>query len=104
MRNLLCSFAIFISACSSTPAAPLAPSAETGRKVYLANCIACHSADPNKDGPLGPAVQGASTALLEARVLRAEYPAGYQPKRETKMMTPLPHLKGSIDDLALFLK
>ena len=49
--------------------------------------------DPRTDGSLGPAVAGASLELLTARVLRAEYPAGYTPKRETRVMVPLPHLE-----------
>ena len=69
-----------------------------------ANCTACHNADPAKDGPLGPAIFGSSKELIEARVLRAEYPAGYTPKRKTKVMVALPQLKGDLDSLAAFLK
>ena len=42
--------------------------------------------------------------LIEARVLRAEYPAGYTPQRNTRQMVPLPKLEPFIDDLALYLK
>jgi mono/diheme cytochrome c family protein len=59
----------------------------------MANCIACHSMNPAQDGALGPAVAGASLALLEARVLRGEYPEGYVPKRPSRVMIPLPHLE-----------
>ncbi|MGH7825384.1 MAG: c-type cytochrome, partial [Candidatus Binatia bacterium] len=45
-----------------------------GRAVYVANCIACHNRDPSKDGPLGPAVLGSPKELLEALLLRNEYP------------------------------
>lgn len=69
----------------------------------MANCIACHSPDPSRDGPLGPALKGSPRELVEARVLRVEYPKGYTPKRPTKLMTPLPHLAPSIPDLAAFL-
>ena len=89
-------------ACSSQSA--LSPEAERGRQVYQAQCIACHSADPAKDGPLGPAVKGASRALLEARLLRGAYPPGYQPKRPSAVMQPMPHLASSLDDLAAFLR
>ena len=75
-----------------------------GQGAYMANCIACHNMDPAKDGAVGPAIKGASRELIEARVIKAVYPAGYKPKRTTKLMPPMPHLAGSIDDLAAFLK
>ncbi len=76
---------------------------EGGRSVYNANCIACHSMDPTKDGALGPAVSGSSPALLETRVLRGEYPEGYEPKRTTRVMIPLPHLEPRLPELAAYL-
>ena len=77
---------------------------EAGRSVYNANCIACHSLDPTKDGALGPAVAGASLDLLEARVIRAEYPEGYEPKRATRVMVALPHLETRLPELAAYLE
>jgi len=74
-----------------------------GRGVYNGNCIACHAMDPRQDGALGPAVAGASPELLEARVMRAEYPAGYAPKRATRVMIPLPHLKDKLPELSAYL-
>jgi mono/diheme cytochrome c family protein len=74
-----------------------------GRKIYELNCIACHTADPGHDGALGPAVAGASRELLEERILRGSYPAGYTPKRGTRNMAPLPHLAPVIPDLAAYL-
>ena len=74
-----------------------------GHSVYNANCIACHSLDPTKDGALGPAVSGTSLALLEARVLRSEYPEGYTPKRPTKVMIALPHLEPRLPELVAYL-
>jgi mono/diheme cytochrome c family protein len=71
--------------------------------VYAANCLACHAADPARDGALGPAVAGASRALIEARVLRAEYPPGYTPKRDSRVMVALPHLAGDLDALEAYL-
>lgn len=79
------------------------PNAERGKRVYLAQCTACHNSDPSRDGPIGPAVKGSSEALLEARILRASYPPGYIPKRKTKAMPPQPFLKSAIPDLAAFL-
>jgi mono/diheme cytochrome c family protein len=74
-----------------------------GRAVYLSICTACHNADPNLDGSIGPANAGAPRELVEAKVLRGEYPPGYTPKRPSKAMPPLPHLAASIDDLTAFL-
>lgn len=76
---------------------------EAGRGVYNANCTACHSMDPTQDGALGPAVSGASLSLLEARVLRGKYPEGYAPKRPSRVMIPLPHLKTKLPELAAYL-
>ncbi|MEZ4278327.1 MAG: cytochrome c [Myxococcota bacterium] len=108
------------AAAGSAPASPAEPatsdsgaSADTrspealaaaGRGVYNANCIACHAMDPRIDGALGPAVAGASAELIAARVLRAEYPEGYTPKRETRVMVPLPHLEPKLPELTAYLQ
>ena len=76
---------------------------QRGRRVYVANCTVCHNTDPALPGSIGPAVAGSPRALIEARVLRAEYPPGYTPKRSTHAMVALPQLAGSIDDLAAYL-
>ena len=75
-----------------------------GQQIWLGQCVACHNPDPGKDGPIGPAVKGASKDLLEARLVNAAYPPGYKPKRETKVMPPRPDLVASIPDLAAFLR
>jgi len=75
-----------------------------GRGIYLANCAVCHNSDPAKDGPLGPAIKGSSRPLLEARVLSANYPPGYKPKRNTSAMPPMPYLKSEIPNLEAFLR
>jgi len=85
------------------PATP-AELAARGRTVYMANCIACHSQDPTMDGALGPAIAGSSRELIEARVMRAEYPPGYEPKRDSRVMIALPHLGGELDALAAYLQ
>ncbi len=77
---------------------------ERGRRAYVANCTACHNPDPAKDGTLGPAVAGSSLALIEARVLRAEYPPGYTPKRPSALMPAQPYLKKDVPDLAAYLE
>lgn len=92
---------LFFTACSDKKAEQ--SPADRGKQVYFANCIACHSADPTKDGTLGPAVKGSPKELVTARVMKAEYPPGYTPKRQTKIMVALPHLEKSIDDLVAFL-
>jgi mono/diheme cytochrome c family protein len=74
-----------------------------GRIVYAANCISCHSTNPALDGPLGPSIKGSSLELVEARVLRGEYPPGYAPKRTTKMMQKLPLTQENVQDLHAFL-
>ena len=55
------------------------------------------------DGTLGPAVAQSSRALVEARVLRAEYPPGYTPKRDTATMPALPFLAPEVPYLAAYL-
>ena len=77
---------------------------ERGKRVYVANCIACHNPDPTREGTLGPAVAGSSLALVEARVLRAEYPPGYTPKRSSALMPAQPFLKADVPALAAYLE
>ena len=79
------------------------PKVLAGRGVYLANCIACHNMNPERDGSLGPAIKGSSLELLQARVLRGEYPPGYAPKRATKMMVKLPLMEADVEKLHAFL-
>jgi mono/diheme cytochrome c family protein len=74
-----------------------------GRGVYLANCVACHSNDPSKDGSIGPAIAGSSKELHEARVLSTNYPPNYKPKRPTKVMPQFPFLKEDLPYLAAYL-
>jgi mono/diheme cytochrome c family protein len=87
------------------PAAVLTPEelVEGGRSTYNANCTACHNIDATQDGALGPAVAGSSLALLEARVMRGKYPEGYEPKKATMVMVPLPHLEPRLNELTAYL-
>jgi mono/diheme cytochrome c family protein len=82
----------------------LSPSAERGRQVYLAHCIACHNTDPSQAGAVGPPLRGASRALLEAKVLNGTYPPGYTPKRPMKVMVPIPAVAPDIGALADYLR
>ena len=75
-----------------------------GRQVYLAQCIQCHNANPAIPGPVGPGVKGASRALLDAKVVRGEYPPGHRPQRLTRVMPPQPTLAPDIAALAAYLK
>ena len=78
--------------------------AARGRQTYLAQCIQCHNANPAIAGPVGPPVKGASRALLEAKIVRGEYPPGYTPQRPTRVMPPQPTLAPDIPALAAYLK
>ena len=77
--------------------------AKRGRAVFLANCVACHNNDPSRDGPIGPAIRGASQELLVARVLSTKYPPNYRPKRPTNIMPQFPFLKDEIPNLTAYL-
>jgi mono/diheme cytochrome c family protein len=77
--------------------------AQRGEVVYRTNCISCHGPDPNQAGALGPAIAGSPRDLIEARVLHRSYPAGYQPKRHTHLMQPMPWMAPHIDDLTAYL-
>jgi mono/diheme cytochrome c family protein len=101
------SFALSLNSCSKeseNKASGKDPDFERGRAVYVANCIACHNSDPAKDGPIGPAIKGSPKELVESRVLRTQYPAGYTPKRNTKIMPTFPFLKNEIPYLAAYLR
>lgn len=77
--------------------------AKKGRTVYQSYCIACHNADPKRPGSIGPEIFGSSKELLEARLLRAEYPPGYTPKRPTQAMPKMPQLASEIEALHAYL-
>jgi mono/diheme cytochrome c family protein len=95
---------LVLVACSQGEAGdPAAALAKRGEQVFQNNCTACHAREPGREGPVGPAVAGASLQLLEAKVLRNEYPPGYTPKRDTKAMIPLVHLEPELPALAAYL-
>lgn len=106
-------FTFWLTACTQNPSssepAPDSREAQTaalvqrGRVIYQTQCIACHNSDPKRAGTLGPDVFNSSRELLEARLMKAEYPAGYKPKRETHTMVALPHLKNELDAVHAFL-
>ena len=86
-----------------TPQDPKAALIDRGHSVYQANCTACHAPDPRIAGSSGPDIAHSSQELIEARVMRLEYPKDYKPKRSSHMMTALPQLKDDIPALAAYL-
>ena len=74
-----------------------------GKVVYETVCTACHARAPGEPGPVGPAIAGASFELLEAKVLRNEYPPGYTPKRDTQAMVPFPHVEPDLPAIHAYL-
>jgi len=93
---------LMLPACKKEAAAPVDPF-QRGKTVYMSRCIACHNINPREVGSLGSAVFGSSRELLEARVLRGEYPPGYAPKKNSKLMPPMPELASDIEALHTFL-
>ena len=86
------------------PDDPQARLVARGKHYYDNVCVACHSGDPSVDGTLGPAVAGSTEALVEAKVMRAEYPPGYTPKRNTATMPRFPYLEPEIGAIAAYLQ
>lgn len=108
MRGILALLLVSVlTGCEKKSEAPTKTAAaedpNRGRAIYLSNCAACHNPDPSKDGSVGPAIKGAARELIEARILRASYPPGYKPKRNTAAMPAQPYLESSIPDLVAFL-
>lgn len=99
IRNLfvLLVLSSFLSACG--PDEPMSP----GKRIYVGNCAMCHTMDPTRGGPRGPAVAGASVELLERKLLDGKYPKGYEPKRRTALMPRFPGIKPFIHELAEYL-
>jgi mono/diheme cytochrome c family protein len=89
---------------ANAPAAAAEADAGRGEEIYAKVCTTCHGADPSQDGTTGPAIAGASLELVEAKVLRGEYPPGYTPKRPSAAMPPLPYLNGDVANIAAYLQ
>ena len=108
MRPPVLTAALFVSVASAgargagCPPKNVDPAVARGKQAY-ATCAACHNMNPALDGAVGPAIKGSSKELIAARVMKAEYPAGYTPKRATHLMPAQPQMANSIDDLAAFL-
>lgn len=89
--------------CSGDDGSDADPLVARGKTIYANVCTACHAANPSVDGALGPAIAGSSPELVEARLLRGEYPPGYQPKRPSQVMPKFPNLASEIDALSAYL-
>lgn len=103
---LLLGASIVATGCSPDPGqgAEAPDLVQQGKLVYLNVCIACHNGNPALDGSVGPAIAGASEALLTAKLLRGEYPPGYTPKRPGSGVMPrFPQFAEQIPALAAFL-
>ncbi|MCH2169387.1 cytochrome c [Myxococcota bacterium] len=83
--------------------APESDAAARGKVTYMNICIACHAADPSENGVLGPPIANASMELLEAKVIRGEYPKGYVPKRAGSTMPNYAYVEAQLPDLQAFL-
>lgn len=76
-----------------------------GEQTFALGCASCHNfKDPFSRGMQGPAIARSSRELLEARIMRAEYPPGYTPKQAGNTMAKLPQYKDRIDNLHAFLQ
>jgi mono/diheme cytochrome c family protein len=74
-----------------------------GKHYYQNVCIACHHGDPNVDGTLGPALAGSPLEVIEAKVMRGEYPEGYTAKRDTATMPRFEFLGPELANIAAYL-
>ena len=95
--------AIVAVACSGESGESVDPAVARGEKIYRNICVVCHNADPTQPGSVGPANAGASRELLEAKLLRGEYPTGYTPQRNTQQMPRFEFLEPNLDDIEAFL-
>ena len=75
----------------------------SGKRVYENVCLICHAADPRERGSLGPPIAGAALPLLEAKVLRGEYPPGYQPVQPGATMPKFEFVEPKLADVAAYL-
>jgi len=91
-------------ACGSREEGPaLDAAAARGKMVYENVCTACHHRDPRQAGALGPELAGAPPELIEAKVMRNEYPPGYAPKRPSATMPKYEYLAPNLADLSAYL-
>lgn len=92
------------AAAPSDPAVPARGDAARGREIYGNICSTCHGSSPTEAGTVGPAIAGSPPELVEAKVLRGEYPPGYTPKRGSRAMPPMPFLEDHLPDIVAYLQ
>jgi mono/diheme cytochrome c family protein len=100
---LLTALALALAGCGKGDSAAARSPAEKGRTLYSLHCTACHNPDPARDGALGPSVMGSDLDLLRARIIQGDYPAGYTPKRPTRIMQKLPLSEEDVKALHAYL-
>ncbi len=80
---------------------------QKGKGIYVSLCIACHNLNPRLPGALGPDLAGSSLELLQAKVLKSQYPTNYTPKigaKNAKVQMPaMPFLEKDILAIHAFL-
>lgn len=85
---------------SQTLLAQDAATLNKGKLLYLSNCIQCHNKDPNMKGSLGPEMVDAPLSVMTSKVMTGVYPAvlpaGFTPKRTSKVMRKIPKLEKDI--------
>ena len=95
-KAVIVSYPFDVKPLSSVDASALA----RGAKVYKANCVRCHNADPNLKGNLGPEQVDAPFEVVVSKIMTGKYPdplpKGFVPKRKTKVMASLKSLKADI--------
>lgn len=77
---------------------------EEGRRVYIANCIRCHNADPTKRGSIGPDLFTTPLEVFRTKVPKGSYPPKYIPKRKTKVMPRFPSLADKVDFIYQYIQ
>ena len=81
---------------------------DKGRRLYLSNCLQCHNKDPNVKGSIGPEMVDAPLDVMTSKVMTGKYPeklpAGFVPKRQTKLMRPIPKLKADIPAIHAYVQ
>ena len=78
--------------------------AQDGKSIYQSKCIRCHNADPSKKGSIGPDISDASLELITVRTQKKGYPAGYTPKRKSKVMPIIKLTEAELKALHSYIK
>lgn len=78
--------------------------ANDGRRIYESTCIRCHNHNPHRAGSLGPDLYTTPLSVFKTKVPRGHYPAGYSPKRKTRMMPKFPSLENKVDSIYNYIR